>query len=309
MIPPLPIKAPLLKGTRSSQAGYTLAALMIMIMLMSIGLAVAMPSWTNFVQRDKEAEAIFRGLQYAEAIRVFQQRHGRLPTTLEELIKVEPRSIRQLYPNPLNESGKWGLLMQRQTPGRAPAGQRGGRQRAAAQRGGSAGGATQIGAGSQAGTAELASQQGGAAPGRTRGGGAVVAVPPIADGEENPSGGRLSLGDPIQRTAGPLVGVYPGVSGDALRSFNGATSYDAWRFQADLIPAPVLLGGDSAAPRVTSEWIGKPFRSDIQAQQPGQGAGPDNKPRDLLKGNALDRGTSPRRDAKSFRPGVNKRNN
>ncbi len=291
---------------RVAQRGYTLAALMIMIMVMSITLAVAAPSWTNFVQREKEAEAIFRGMQYAEAIRVFQQRHGRLPTNLEELIKVEPRSIRQLFPNPLNESGKWGLLMQSQTPrGQGQGGQN---------RGAGAGGSaepgesrpTPIGAGGRDRTNRMRVEQG-QAPIPARGGrgsrGSIVAVPPIDDEDGGPSGGRLSLGTPIQRTAGPIVGVYPGTAGEALRVFNGSSSYDTWRFQADLIPAPVILGGDSAAPRVNSEWIGKPFRSDIQVQQQGQGQGQNKKPRDLSTGSGLDRGRSAGRNAKEFRPG------
>ena len=252
---------------------------MVMIMIMSITLAVAMPAWSAFVQREKEAEAIFRGLQYAEAIRVFQQRHGRLPTTLEELVKVEPRAIRQLYTNPLNESGKWGLLMQTQGSGGA----------------GAATGRAAVGAGGRGATRTLQENakngtstglsRGGANQGRgggnssqaggrgnvNRGRGGVVAVPPVDD-EEKGSGRRRVFGTPKATVAGPLVGVYAAAEGTSMRSFNGATSYNEWRFQSDMIPAPVILGGEATAPRVTSDWIGKPFRSDLQVQQ-GQGVG------------------------------------
>ncbi|HEX2251775.1 MAG TPA: hypothetical protein VHQ65_00740, partial [Thermoanaerobaculia bacterium] len=51
------------------------------------------PAWSKMAQREKEEELIFRGLQYAEAIRVFQRKFGRYPTRLEELIEVEPRKI------------------------------------------------------------------------------------------------------------------------------------------------------------------------------------------------------------------------
>lgn len=239
-------------------AGYTLAALMILIMVMSIMMAVAARGWTTYVQREKEQEAIFRGLQYAEAIRVFQQRHGRLPNQLEELIKVEPRSIRQLYPNPLHEGGSWGMLMQSQAPAGGAAGNRRG-----AQRGGERGNAR----GNQGDAAQ--NQQGGQAvtPGAGQRGGGVVAIPPPK--EENGGSRRSGFGTPRQTTTGPIVGVYPGVEGQAIKTFNGSNSYSAWRFQVELIPAPVILGGDAPAPRVTSDWVGKPFRSDIQVQSRG----------------------------------------
>ena len=69
-----------------------------------------LPLWSHQIQREKEAELIFRGLQYAEAIRVFQIRFRRLPVRLEELIEVKPRSIRQLWENPMSEDGSWKLL-------------------------------------------------------------------------------------------------------------------------------------------------------------------------------------------------------
>ena len=242
---------------------------MILIMVMSIMMAVAVRGWTTYVQREKEQEAIFRGLQYAEAIRVFQQRHGRLPNQLEELIKVEPRSIRQLYPNPLHEGGSWGMLMQSQAPAAG-----GGNQpnRRGGQRGATAPGNTrgnQRDAGQSAQDAQGAQTAAGATAGR---GGGVVAVPPPKEDEDSRFR-RSGFGTPRQTTTGPIVGVYPGVEGQAVKTFNGSQSYSAWRFQVELIPAPVILGGDAPAPRVTSDWIGKPFRSDIQVQ-PRQGSVP-----------------------------------
>lgn len=93
-----------------SQRGYTLVVLIVAITVMNIAVATALPLWSTAIQREKEEELIFRGLQYAEAIRVFRQRHGRLPFQLEELLKVEPRSIRQLWADPMTESGKWGIV-------------------------------------------------------------------------------------------------------------------------------------------------------------------------------------------------------
>jgi type II secretory pathway pseudopilin PulG len=80
---------------------------MVAVTVMMILVAAALPAWSHAVRRDKEEELIFRGLQYAEAIRVFQQRFGRLPVRLEELIEVEPRCIRQLWPDPFTGERDW----------------------------------------------------------------------------------------------------------------------------------------------------------------------------------------------------------
>ncbi len=97
---------------RASEGGYTLVVLAIAVTVMSILVAAALPAWSHLMQRDKEEELIFRGWQYAEAIRVFQQRQGRLPIRLEELIEVKPRSIRHLWKDPMTKDGKWGLVFQ-----------------------------------------------------------------------------------------------------------------------------------------------------------------------------------------------------
>ncbi|MEM7583810.1 MAG: hypothetical protein AAF560_10555 [Acidobacteriota bacterium] len=93
-------------------AGYNLVVLAVAVTVLNILVAQALPLWSYVVQKQKEEELIFRGLQYAEAIRVFQTRQGRLPTKLEELIKVEPRSIRKLYKNPMSDDGSWDLIFQ-----------------------------------------------------------------------------------------------------------------------------------------------------------------------------------------------------
>ena len=97
---------------RKGERGYTLAALLVAVTVLNIGLAIALPVWSKKIQREKEEELIARGLQYAQAIQVFQTRFGRLPLKLEELIEVEPRSMRQLWDDPMTEDGKWGLIFQ-----------------------------------------------------------------------------------------------------------------------------------------------------------------------------------------------------
>ena len=97
---------------RRGEEGYNLAMLIVAITILNIMVAVALPLWSYVIRRDREEETIFRGLQYAEAVRVFRQRNGRYPASLEELVKIEPRSIRQLWTEPLSEDGEFGLVVE-----------------------------------------------------------------------------------------------------------------------------------------------------------------------------------------------------
>jgi len=99
-------------AARSSEAGYNMVILMVAVTILTIFTAAALPMWSHAMQREKEEELIFRGWQYAEAIRLFQQRQGRYPTRLKELIEVHPRSIRKLWTDPMTENGEWGLVFQ-----------------------------------------------------------------------------------------------------------------------------------------------------------------------------------------------------
>ena len=95
---------------RRGEAGYNLVMLMVLVTVLNILVAAALPTWTSIEQREREEELIFRGLQYAEGIRVFQSRYGRLPFRLEEMVETEPRSIRQLWPDPMTGEVNWGIL-------------------------------------------------------------------------------------------------------------------------------------------------------------------------------------------------------
>lgn len=93
------------------QEGYNLVFLIVLFSLLSVMAAAVLPSLSKAIQREKEAELIFRGLQYAEGIRIFQQRFGRYPNALEELIQLEPRSMRQLWKDPMTDDGRWAYVL------------------------------------------------------------------------------------------------------------------------------------------------------------------------------------------------------
>jgi type II secretory pathway pseudopilin PulG len=88
-------------------AGYSLVVVIMLVTVLNIMLAAALPKWSEMIKRDKEEELISRGFQYAEAIRVFYRRFQRFPSKLDELIKARPRSIRQLWKDPMTADGQW----------------------------------------------------------------------------------------------------------------------------------------------------------------------------------------------------------
>jgi len=93
--------------SRRRRGGYTIAVLVVFLTVLSVALAVVLPKWSTAIRREQEEELIFRGLQYAEGIRVFQKRFGRYPASLDELLETKPRCIRQPWKEPVSPDGKW----------------------------------------------------------------------------------------------------------------------------------------------------------------------------------------------------------
>lgn len=222
-------------------AGYNLVALMVIVAVINITVAAALPSLSQAMQREREAELIFRGLQYAEAIRVFQLRTGRYPVSLRELLELNPRCIRQLWTDPFNDDGEWGLILaQGASRGRQVATGSGPSAAAAAQE------------------EQLQRRRGRSEPEelepRER-----VADP---DGRSVPRRGQV-----VSR--GPIIGVKSLSDKEAVRNFMGGTKHSDWLFTVDLIPtmeAPVV--GENV-PRLHTLWVGKPFPQGLEAEQPG----------------------------------------
>ena len=143
------------------QQGYAMAVLLVGMSIAAIMMTVAMPTWRQLNQREKEAELVFRGEQYARAIGLFQRKNGpgTLPANLDVLI--DQRFLRRKYKDPITNDDFLSLTQaqtaQPNQPGQPAAPQTGrgrGAQAAApaiggAQRGGQA--QQQPGAGAVAG--------------------------------------------------------------------------------------------------------------------------------------------------------------
>jgi type II secretory pathway pseudopilin PulG len=94
--------------------GFILVMLLIFITSMGIFLTMALPRVATEVQRDQEAELIFRGEAIANAIRLYKAKTGGYPLNLEDLTKLRPRIIRKLYLDPMTRQGShegdWDLI-------------------------------------------------------------------------------------------------------------------------------------------------------------------------------------------------------
>jgi type II secretory pathway pseudopilin PulG len=93
-----------------------MVALIVAMSIMAIMMTVALPTWHQMAQREKEAELIFRGQQYARAIGLFQKRSGPgvLPPSIDAL--VEGHYLRKKYKDPIT-GGDFDLLLAGATTG------------------------------------------------------------------------------------------------------------------------------------------------------------------------------------------------
>ena len=100
--------------------GYAMAALLVGMSVMAIMLSVALPVWRTAVQREREAELVFRGEQYARAIELFSRRNGGYPPNLDVL--EQGRYIRKLYTDPMTGEGEFQpVYLGQPLPGQATA--------------------------------------------------------------------------------------------------------------------------------------------------------------------------------------------
>jgi type II secretory pathway pseudopilin PulG len=135
---------------RGQQAGYAMVVLLISLSIMAIMMTVVMPVWRQTAQREKEAELVFRGEQYARAINLLQRKSvGALPPSIDFL--VEQKFLRKKFKDPITNDDFAPVLLtaaapQRGAPGTQPGGTspggRSGSGRAAAPPTGETSGAT-----------------------------------------------------------------------------------------------------------------------------------------------------------------------
>jgi len=167
-----------------------MAALLVGLSVAAILMTAAMPAWKQMARREREAELVFRGQQYARAIGLFQKKSGPgvLPPSIDVL--VSGHYLRKKFKDPITNED-FDVLAPMLAAGGAPG----------------AGGAQQAAGAPNSGNPAAGR---GAAPS----GSGLVAVPQ--------SGNAGAVGG--------IIGVSSKSKDASLRVYNGRTHYNEWQF-------------------------------------------------------------------------------
>jgi hypothetical protein len=98
---------------RRQESGYAFLLALGLILLMIASSLVILQKGATIRRRRIEQETIWRGNQYARAIRLYYHKTGRYPQTMDDLVKGMPdlHFLRQAYKNPTNATdGTWRFI-------------------------------------------------------------------------------------------------------------------------------------------------------------------------------------------------------
>ena len=111
------------------EEGYTLVALLALMTVLALFAMAAAPKLSQQAQREREIEAIFRGEEVADAIRLYysyqvtqkrQTADAGLPTSIDQLLEGVPSGTKKVQilrasaaRDPLSKSGEWQLVRPR----------------------------------------------------------------------------------------------------------------------------------------------------------------------------------------------------
>src|SRR5580704_10876100 len=98
---------------RGQESGYAFLFVLGLILLMIAVSITALQMGATIRRRRIELETIWRGNQYARAIRLYYHKTGHYPQTLDDLVKGMPdlHFLRQAYKNPTNSGdGSWRFI-------------------------------------------------------------------------------------------------------------------------------------------------------------------------------------------------------
>lgn len=103
----------------SRQSGFTYLTAILLVAVLGAGLASIAEIWSHARQREKEAELIWVGNQFKQAIGLYYQRSPgtvkRYPEKLEDLVEdrrflTNQRYLRRIYRDPMTGKPEWGLI-------------------------------------------------------------------------------------------------------------------------------------------------------------------------------------------------------
>jgi len=103
------------QGVKAKQRGFTYLGFLLFVAVAGAGLAAYSEVASHATQREKEAELLFRGEQYRDAIASYYKKEQRYPKALAELLEdkrfpMPVRHLRRLYKDPITGQDEWGLV-------------------------------------------------------------------------------------------------------------------------------------------------------------------------------------------------------
>ncbi len=267
------------RDERSGEQGFVLVGLIVAIFLILLVLSIAAPKVARGLRRDREVESEHRAQQYTRAIRVYYQKLGHYPGSIEQLEKTNNiRFLRQRYVDPLTGKADWRLIHQGEAKttvkglfgqplgglatsglgsaaGNASAGGIGSTVGSSgsfsAGSSGTAGSSGASGFGGGSGTSGFGgSSQGtsgfGGSSGSSSSGPGGFGSSTVGSTTSGSLGAGVSNG--FGSTGGPIMGIGSSATGDAILVVNEQTTYPTWEFLYDprieaLSKGVNLLGG------------------------------------------------------------------
>ena len=198
----------------AGEDGYILAAVIIMLAVLMIFMAVAVPKVKEDIRRDQEIETMHRGKQYIRAVQLYYRKFRHFPPNVEALEDTNmQRFLRKRYIDPLTGQDDWVPVIYGQN--KAPLTM------------GYFGQPLTMGAAVLTGTSAA-----------TPGGNNIVGASPVPSsfsssfGSNNSNGLAASPGMPMGTGAG-IMGFSPAADKDSILIYKTKTHYTEWEFVYD----------------------------------------------------------------------------
>jgi type II secretory pathway pseudopilin PulG len=115
-MPSTPMDPPTL-DTRRRQAGYMLLVVLVMLAMLVLILATAMPRMTTQIRRQREKDMVFRAKQYVIGIQRYYHKFGAYPPNLSRLKATNGEHfLRRAWRDPMTRNGHWFFVHYGQVP-------------------------------------------------------------------------------------------------------------------------------------------------------------------------------------------------
>jgi len=254
---------------RPSEQGYMLVALMLIVALLVMSMAVAVPKVREEIQRDQEVETMHRGQQYIRAIQLYYRKFRTFPPNVEALQDANGlRFLRRRYIDPITGKDDWQPILFGQNkaptafgffgeplgPGGIPPGGLG------LSGGGANGGASPLGSGSGASSPDNGSSA-------SSGG---------SDSPVNPNSTFFNSFPGQTFGGGGIIGFSPASPKESILIYKTKDHYIDWEFVYDPL-ADLAMRGVLMAPTPTGlpPNTGSPgFNPGLASPNPAPGASP-----------------------------------